>query len=93
MTSTEKVIPGEVLAFLQEARKPLSAIHQLKEIGLHALVVKHGGPQLETSLAQENLEDLGNPSTLRLEWNCISAILQAQVIIISMSSPCRIKKV
>ena len=58
MTSTDTVIPGEVLAFALEARKPLSAIHQLTENGIRALVVKHGGPQLERSLAQE--EDLGS---------------------------------
>ena len=58
MTSTDTVIPGEVLAFALETREALSAIHQLKGSGIRALVVKHGGPQLETSLAQE--EDLGS---------------------------------
>ena len=50
MTSTDTVIPGEVLAFVLEERKPLSAIHQLKGVGGRALVVKPGGPQLEPSL-------------------------------------------
>ena len=56
MTSTEKVIPGEVLAFVLEASPALSAIHQLKGIGGCALVVKHGIPQLEVerSLVQGN---------------------------------------
>ena len=60
MTSTDTVIPGEVLAFVLEASPALSAIHQLKGIGGRALVAKHGIPQLEVepSLVQENLEYL-----------------------------------
>ena len=60
MTSTDIVITGEVLAFVLEATKPLSVIHQLKEIGIRALVVKHGGPQLEVEPSLAHMEDLGS---------------------------------
>ena len=62
MTLTDIIIPGAVLDFAREVRKPSSAIHQLNQLvqlvgaGGRALVVKIGIPQLELFRVQENLQ-------------------------------------